>query len=436
MSKSRNLKPLLRGAVTLVMASSGATWSCSDVGPGIEDDPGFVSTDCGDPVGDLLAGLTPEPEQDYVELRYVDPGGSRGTAGHVGKACDTAQDEAACLTALEELTATSGFRLGTCRGPCFDYYLTTTEGDTVRALDSTEEARSLLGTIDSPQEAMLVVALEGFDVRCGDGGAKPQGASFEVQGFTYEGCDGETRYLFDVTADGAVSQKGRVVVHEANPNCVVGRRPAGLGKPARRCGLRPVANYLAHAAQLEAASVYAFRHVERELASHGAPRRLLTAARRAAADEIRHARVTARLARRFGVRRLERPRIAPTAHRDLESMLLDNAIEGCVRETFGAAVGIWQAKHAVDPHVARAMGPIAADELRHAQLAWEIGAWFEPKLDAASLRRLRQARTAAIAELRAELEQPLDASIVRTLGVPSVEMALRLHGELERTVWV
>jgi hypothetical protein len=50
-------------------------------------------------------------------------------------------------------------------------------------------------------------------------------------------------------------------------------------------------------------------------------------------------------------------------------MLLDNAVEGCVRETFGAAVGLWQAKQAGDAKVAKAMRQIAPDELIGARLS-------------------------------------------------------------------
>ncbi|RYZ08620.1 MAG: ferritin-like domain-containing protein [Myxococcales bacterium] len=434
MFTSRNLKPMLRSAVTLVMASSGVT-GCGDVGPGIERDPGFVSTSCEAHERDLLAGLRPEPEQEYLALHSLWPDGSGDAVASFGTACKTAEDEAACLTALEQVPDADGFRLGSCAEACFRYYLTANQGDTVRLLDSKEQIADLLGTVDTPEEAMFLVGMEGLDVRCGDGGAKPEGTGFAVQGFTYEGCDGVTRHVFGVTADGELSHREQVVLREANPNCVVGRRPAGLAAQRRRCDSVPTARYLAEAARLEAASVYAFVHIERELAAHGAPRRLLTAARRAAADEVRHARMTAGLARRFGATRVERPRVAPTPARDLESLLLDNAVEGCVRETFGAAMGIWQAKNAADRVVAKAMRQIAADEQRHAALAWEIAAWFEPKLDETALRRVRQARRAAIADLRAELERRVDPSIVHSLGVPSAANALRLHRELELRVW-
>jgi hypothetical protein len=429
--RTRDLKRALRGAVTWVMASSSVTWGCSGVGPGIEDDPGFVGAECEAREQSLLEGLRPEPDRDYLELRSV----NGGTTASVGDACRTSEDQAACATALQQASASKGFRLGPCVDVCFEQYLVATAGDTVTVLDSKEEVTALLGPIDSPQEAMLLVAMEGFDVRCGDGGAKPDGAGFMVQGFSYQGCDGVTRHQLQVAPDGTVSPGAQEVLEKPDSNCSVGRRPAGLGAPAPDCDSPPAGRYLAQAARLEAASVYAFLDIERELAAHGAPSHLVDAARCAAEDEVRHARMTAGLARRFGARRVERPQVDSTSPRDLEGLLLDNAIEGCVRETYGAAVGVWQAENAVDPVVAKCMRQIAEDELRHAELAWAIAAWFEPKLSASSRRRIREARRAAITELRGELHQPVDTAVTGALGVPSAEAALRLHEELERRVW-
>jgi hypothetical protein len=434
---SRKLEPLLRGAVTLVMASSAVVSGCGDeVAPGIEGDAGFVSVSCKDPLGDLLRGLTPEPAVDYLELRLFGPIDSGGIAASVGEACATAQDKETCQAQLKAATVTRGFQLDPCLQICQQYYLVATQGDDVALLGSSDRVTAMLGTIDTPEEATLLVRMEGFDAPCGSGGAKPNGSGFTVQAFSYEGCNGKTRHLFNVSRAGVVTPGESAVLEKADPNCVVGRRPTGLARPRRRCDAQPSARYLADAARLEAASVHAFRQVATELRLHGAPRRLIAAAHRAAADEVRHARMTAGLARRFGARRLEPPQIAPSAPRDLEAMLLENAVEGCVRETFGAAVGIWQAKHAGDPKVAKAMRRIAADELKHASLAWKIAAWSERKLSASALARIRDARRAAAAGLRSELEQPPHTSIIAALGVPSAENALRLHRALERRVWL
>jgi hypothetical protein len=119
-------------------------------------------------------------------------------------------------------------------------------------------------------------------------------------------------------------------------------------------------------ARLEAASIPAFQVLTRELRARRAPVALVSAAMCAVQDEVRHRRATAALARRYGAEPM-RPSFGPTpVDRTLEAIATENAVEGCVRETYGALVALWQARHARDPVVAAAMAPIAADETRHA----------------------------------------------------------------------
>jgi hypothetical protein len=151
-------------------------------------------------------------------------------------------------------------------------------------------------------------------------------------------------------------------------------------------------------AYLEAASVSAFERLTRELEAYGAPDRLRTASRRAAQDEIRHARVTKRLAQGAGAS-VARVQVEPGEVRSLEDMAIENAVEGCVRETFGAAVAMIQAERAGDVQVRRVMKRISLDETRHAELSWAVARWLEPRLDRDSRRRVREAREQAIAAL-------------------------------------
>ncbi|MGH7436059.1 MAG: ferritin-like domain-containing protein, partial [Polyangiaceae bacterium] len=71
-----------------------------------------------------------------------------------------------------------------------------------------------------------------------------------------------------------------------------------------------------------------------------------------------------------------RPRVERGPVRPLEDIATENAAEGCVRETFGALIGIWQARFAGDPQVRRAMNGVARDESRHAALSWEVARWI------------------------------------------------------------
>ena len=186
-----------------------------------------------------------------------------------------------------------------------------------------------------------------------------------------------------------------------------GRRPEGLAE-GRLTG------QLAEMARLEAASVFAFKRLRDELAAHGAPRRLLRACGRAARDEVRHARTMGALARRRG-QRIEAPRVEPARPRSLAAMATENAVEGCVRETYGALVATRDADAHPDPLVRAAMKRIAKDETRHAALSWEIAAWIEPRLDAAARARLRAARRSAAFELDASANDPATRALLATL---------------------
>jgi hypothetical protein len=217
--------------------------------------------------------------------------------------------------------------------------------------------------------------------------------------------------------------------------CVAGRRPEGLQSRASAPGQGAAADYFLECAHLEAASVVAFERMRAELTAHGAPRALVRAARRAARDEARHARVTRGLARRFGGGRATRPAVASPRARSLVDMALENATEGLVRETFGAAVALWQAAHARDAEVRSAMERIAEDECRHAGLSWRVARWLEPRLADAERARVAVAIRNAVEALRAEISRDPDRSLREGVGLPSEGQASALLAMLERDVW-
>jgi hypothetical protein len=104
---------------------------------------------------------------------------------------------------------------------------------------------------------------------------------------------------------------------------------------------------------------------------------------------------------------------------------LENAVEGCVRECFGALVATRQASSARDPRVARAMARIAVDETRHAALAWEIARWLGPRLEASERERVTRAMRGAIASLRCEVAAT-PSDVATELGLPTGPDAERL----------
>jgi hypothetical protein len=193
--------------------------------------------------------------------------------------------------------------------------------------------------------------------------------------------------------------------------------------------------YLASQARLEAASVAAFRILRHELAAHGAPRKLLRKASRAGRDERRHARAMRSECRRWGAA----PH-APTSTdgpvRDLEAIAVENATEGCVRETFGAVVAAWQAAHARDARIRAAMNRIAREESQHAALAWEVAQWAERRLDRPARERVNAARRRALMTLAGEMTADPPRQLVEVVGLPTALQAARLLDAMERMLEV
>ncbi|WP_253894885.1 ferritin-like domain-containing protein [Corallococcus exercitus] len=332
-----------------------------------------------------------------------------------------------------------------CRGfpktECVAYYLVTTRGDEVRTYDTLDSLRQVLGTIDRAEEAALLAFAAGHDV-CSPTEFPPAVGVNPDEGFTIlvqwgDACGPGTwtsRIPVRVSASGEVVEYEKIIVKHGDSGCYPGRRPVGL-REARPQGHGDARGaWFARAARLEAASIHAFLRLREELALHGAGQALQDAALASAADEVRHAEVTTRLARRFGaVPPL--PSVADVPLRSLRDVLLDNAVEGCVRETYSALLAHHQALHAEDPEIREAMVQIAEDETRHAGLSWDIDAWAAPRLSEEERAVLREARREALAVLRAEVAVPLDAHLTAEAGLPSPAVGLALLDSLEQELW-
>ncbi|MBN8232202.1 ferritin-like domain-containing protein [Corallococcus macrosporus] len=393
----------------------------------------------------VITGLTIEPAPDAIQLRDVDriPPYDDHLRTSEGEACATASDPRACLDRVEALGVTRGFpRICGLSMECSEGFLVTTRGDEVTAYTPPESVRALLGSIDTPEEAALLAYASGYAL-CGypayERGkvrALPDG-SFSVVSIQDYDCETnvyETRHDLKVTPSGVVTEEGTFPLKEGKPDCVVGRRPVGLqGAPDGGCE-DARGDYFAKAARLEAAAIHAFLRLHDELALHGATRELQAAALASARDEVRHTGATARLALRFGATPVP-PAVTSLPLRPLDEVLLDNTVEGCVRETYGALVAHHQALHAKDPEIREAMARIADDETRHAGLSWDIDAWARPALSAEQQASLNEARRQAIAVLREEVAVPLDAHLSAEAGLPSPAEGLALLDTLEQSLW-
>jgi hypothetical protein len=247
-------------------------------------------------------------------------------------------------------------------------------------------------------------------------------------------CEVANGYGCDDDAMAFVAADGAPIVIACEFCGAIGRRPTGLARPRGRRAGNELGRYFASAAHLEAASVHAFERLAEELASHRLGAHLVGAARRSARDEVRHARLTSRLARRFGG---EPPavRVARKRARTLAAVALENAVEGCVRETFGALVATCQARSARDPEIRRVMTRIAVDETRHAALAWAIARDIEPRLDNRTRRRIASARDRAVAKLRRDMAAGVSLEVARAAGLPGPELTSRMLDELSAAIW-
>jgi hypothetical protein len=223
-------------------------------------------------------------------------------------------------------------------------------------------------------------------------------------------------------------------------SAVCGRRPAGHLRRRGCNSARPRAEsalgrLLAEAAELEAASVPAFAQVAADLTAYGAPEALVQAARGAMADEARHWRRTRDAARRKGGAPVRPSLAARPAVSSLEALALDNVIEGCVRETFGALVAAHQAATAGDSDVATLMADIAEDEMEHAALAWRIDAWLAERLGDSFRASREVAARGALRELVAGATHPVDAELRAAAGLPTPAEATALLAGMWEALW-
>jgi hypothetical protein len=249
-------------------------------------------------------------------------------------------------------------------------------------------------------------------------------------------CTNHCPSYYYTTCCGPSAGDGGSLILSCVPDCSgpnPGRRPSGLrgATIASRCD---VGQWLAGAAHLEAASVHAFRRLARELAAHGAPAALVAQAEAAIVDERRHARLTARLARRHGALPPPARVTRSSKPRTLEAIATENAVEGCVRETFAALLATWQARAAGDESIRALMESIAPDEIRHAELSWRLDRWTRGKLDRSARRRVDAARERAVAELSAAVDDA-PPSLVRAAGLPDRDRARALVAAVARELW-
>jgi hypothetical protein len=229
---------------------------------------------------------------------------------------------------------------------------------------------------------------------------------------------------------------GQPAVHyTVNYECVGGRLPPGAMLKDDKCATTETGAWFANLAELEEASVYAFVMLSKELKRFGAPDTLVARCRTPAADEANHTRLVSALAERFGARLtpIEMPNLPE--NRGLHAVALENAREGCVRETYGALVGVWQSKHSRDPVVREVMSRIAIDESRHAELSADIDSWARTQLSASEQKALDAERQEALRQLVARGADSVSQELIDMAGLPDADSNSRLLQLAQTQIW-
>lgn len=173
----------------------------------------------------------------------------------------------------------------------------------------------------------------------------------------------------------------------------------------------------------EHASVAAFARFTLQMLAVGAPPELIVASQRASLDEVAHTRACFALARRYGGCDVGPSRLDvhdALGEASIVSLAALTAEEGCAGETLGAAIAAEQLAVAGDAEIVRTLRKIAADELRHAELAWRFARWAVERAGESAWLAIERAVRETIATTR---QVP-----VRDYGVD--DAAWNAHGRL------
>lgn len=273
-----------------------------------------------------------------------------------------------------------------------------------------EEETCPSGNWCGPKDAANAIAMaEGTEDTLGcpsrlTGGRKPGGEEVKIEGRVYEGLSSKHSMQASFNQHGTELRRadgdgdtccyhwfeycaGRPHVGDSGPVRAAVRRAgeasswAGHTRPAADA-LDPtlrarVADGWCEDARMEHASVAAFARATLELMSVGAPAELLVGCQRAALDEIDHARRLFTLAASYGGHELQPgplPALPPRSA-ELERLAADTFAEGCAGESIAALAAERSLRACVDPAVRASLEVIAADEARHAALAWATVRW-------------------------------------------------------------
>jgi rubrerythrin len=356
---------------------------------------------------------------DYMEARDGEPA-TMVPIETAGTPCAGAGEQEACLTDFAELSAPDR-----TANPELHYRFIVTDEHGAQELSTVEEIKAFLGTVDTFNEAALILSLKGFWTECGR--LSKKGDKYVTDFLRSMGCGPDDEHLeLTLKPDGTIDEK---FIGYVPSNCVEGRLTEGVCPPLDPHAARSVGEYLSGVSRLESAAVAAFMQLADELKVHGAPQHLIEGALSAAAEEIGHAKAIFELAMQAG----SQPGpidFTPRAGRSLVEIAIENATEGCVRELFGAACAHLQARQARDPKIRKTWQRIASEETTHAEWSLALDSWLSDHLSEEQRAQVNRARKNAVAELHASADKQPAAVLIEQAGVPSAAQVTQLLTEL------
>ncbi|HXK18587.1 MAG TPA: ferritin-like domain-containing protein, partial [Polyangiaceae bacterium] len=169
--------------------------------------------------------------------------------------------------------------------------------------------------------------------------------------------------------------------------------------------------------QMEHASIAAFARFSLQLLALGAPSDLVEACTQALADETAHAKLCFGIASAYAGRAIGPGPLDVSRSLEVTSLvdIVDLVIlEGCFGETGAALEALEAADAATDPVIVAAYSQIAADEQRHAELAFRFVRWALERDPQSTRARIAAALSAA----------HLSSPIVREVIGPCLEALL------------
>ncbi|MCA9646370.1 MAG: hypothetical protein KC492_37045, partial [Myxococcales bacterium] len=157
------------------------------------------------------------------------------------------------------------------------------------------------------------------------------------------------------------------------------------GRPLRVAGAprslrNPLVTDWSDAALAEHESVASFAALALDLLNLGAPRALVRACHEAAREELAHVEFCEAQSAAASVS-TDRPSLAPLLDEycasSLEELVVSCFLDGCLGEGFAALEAELTAQHAQAADTRRGLRELAAEEARHAELAWRVLDWAQ-----------------------------------------------------------